>query len=217
MKTDIQLKKDVMAELASDPAIHETAIGVGVRDGVVTLSGHLDTFIEKSAVERAVRRVDGVRAIALELDIKLSPQHKRSDTEIAAAAEQALRWNSQVPADAVRVTVDSGWVRLQGDVDWDFERQAAYKAVRPLLGIVGISNEITLKKKPTPADVSARIEEALKRQAVREANRIGIDAAGGVITLHGNVHSWQERDAAVGAAWSVPGVQRVISDLCVSA
>jgi osmotically-inducible protein OsmY len=213
----MQLKKDVVAELAADPAIHETGVGVAVRDGVVTLTGHLGTYVEKFAVERAVRRVDGVRAIAIELDVKLSPQHKRSDTEIAAAAEQALRWNIQVPADNVRLAVEGGWVRLQGEVDWDFQRQAAQKAVRALPGVTGITNEITLRNKPTPADVSSRIEEALKRQAVREAHRIQIEVKGGVVMLRGNVHSWQEREAVAGASWSVPGVLQVVNDLRIGA
>jgi len=213
VKTDADLKKDVMAELAWDPAIRATAVGVAVKDGVVTLTGHLDTFIEKIAIERALRRVAGVQAIALELDVKLSPQHKRSDTEVATAAEQALKWNTVVPADKIRLTVENGWVRLQGEVDWDFQRQAAYKAVRPLVGVVGISNEITLKVKPAPADLARRIEEALTRQALREAKRVQIDVDGATVTLRGTVHSWQERDAVQGAAWAAPGVHAVVNDL----
>ena len=129
----------------------------------LTLTGHLDTFAEKFAIERALRRVAGVKAIALELDVKLAPQHKRSDTDIAAAIEQALRWNTLVPMDQVRVTVENGWITLQGEVEWDFQRQAVYKTIRPLIGVVGISNEITLKTKPVPANISSRIAEALKR------------------------------------------------------
>jgi osmotically-inducible protein OsmY len=213
VKTDSQLKRDVMDELAWDPAVSANAIGVAVKDGVVTLSGHLDTFAEKVAVQRAVRRVTGVRAMAIELDVKLAPQHQRSDTEIAAAAEHALRWNIVVPADRVRATVEQGWVQLTGEVDWDYQRQAAYKSVRSLTGVVGVSNEITLRQRTTPADLAQRIEEALKRQALREAHRVQVTVENGTVTLKGSVHSWQERDAAQGAAWSAPGVRDVVNQL----
>lgn len=213
MKTDSQLKRDVMDELAWDPAVSANAIGVAVKDGVVTLSGHLDTFAEKVAVQRAVRRVTGVRAMAIELDVKLAPQHQRSDTEIAAAAEHALRWNIVVPADRVRATVEQGWVQLTGEVDWDYQRQAAYKSVRSLTGVVGVSNEITLRQRTTPADLAQRIEDALKRQALREAHRVQVTVENGTVTLKGSVHSWQERDAAQGAAWSAPGVRDVVNQL----
>ena len=213
MKTDSQLKRDVMDELAWDPAVSANAIGVAVKDGVVTLSGHLDTFAEKVAVQRAVRRVTGVRAMAIELDVKLAPQHQRSDTEIAAAAEHALRWNIVVPADRVRATVEQGWVQLTGEVDWDYQRQAAYKSVRSLTGVVGVSNEITLRQRTTPADLAHRIEDALKRQALREAHRVQVTVENGTVTLKGSVHSWQERDAAQGAAWSAPGVRDVVNQL----
>jgi osmotically-inducible protein OsmY len=213
VKTDSQLKRDVMDELAWDPAVSANAIGVAVKDGVVTLSGHLDTFAEKVAVQRAVRRVTGVRAMAIELDVKLAPQHQRSDTEIAAAAEHALRWNIVVPADRVRATVEQGWVQLTGEVDWDYQRQAAYKSVRSLTGVVGVSNEITLRQRTTPADLAHRIEDALKRQALREAHRVQVTVENGTVTLKGSVHSWQERDAAQGAAWSAPGVRDVVNQL----
>ena len=213
MKTDSQLKRDVMDELAWDPAVSANAIGVAVKDGVVTLSGHLDTFAEKVAVQRAVRRVTGVRAMAIELDVKLAPQHQRSDTEIAAAAEHALRWNIVVPADRVRATVEQGWVQLTGEVEWDYQRQAAYKSVRSLTGVVGVSNEITLRQRTTPADLAQRIEDALKRQALREAHRVQVTVENGTVTLKGSVHSWQERDAAQGAAWSAPGVRDVVNQL----
>jgi osmotically-inducible protein OsmY len=213
VKTDSQLKRDVMDELAWDPAVSANAIGVAVKDGVVTLSGHLDTFAEKVAVQRAVRRVTGVRAMAIELDVKLAPQHQRSDTEIAAAAEHALRWNIVVPADRVRATVEQGWVQLTGEVDWDYQRQAAYKSVRSLTGVVGVSNEITLRQRTTPADLAQRIEDALKRQALREAHRVQVTVENGTVTLKGSVHSWQERDAAQGAAWSAPGVRDVVNQL----
>lgn len=217
MKTDHQLKQDVTAELAWDPAIQADAVGVAVKDGIVTISGHMATYAEKRAIEKALRRVSGVKAIALELDVKLSALHKRNDTELAEAIENALMWNSLVPADKVRVTVENGWVSLSGELDWDYQRTSVEKAVRPLIGVIGVSNEITLKPRATPADVTSRIEDALKRQAEREAKRVQVAISGTTVTLRGTVHSWQERDAASGAAWAAPGVRAVINDLRIGA
>ena len=213
MKTDADLKRDVTAELAWDPAVKSTAVGVAVKDGVVTLTGHLETFAEKHAAARAVRRVAGVKAIALELDVKLSPDHRRSDTDIAATAEQALKWNTQVPVDAIRLTVDHGWVTLQGEVEWDYQRRSIEKAIRPLMGVVGIGNEIVLRARPQAANLARKIEEALTRQALREAKHIQVAVDGTTVKLTGTVHSWQERDAAQGVAWSAPGVSAVINEL----
>lgn len=215
MKTDADLKRDVMAELAWDPTVTSTAIGVAVKDGVVTLTGHLDTFAEKHAVARAVRRVAHVKAIALELDVKLSPDHQRSDTDVATSAEHALKWNTLVPVDAIRMTVDHGWVTLRGEVEWDYQRRAAEKAIHPLMGVVGITNDLALRARPQVANLSRKIEEALTRQAIREARHIQVNVDGGTVKLTGRVHSWQERDAAQGVAWTAPGVRAVINELVV--
>lgn len=216
MKSDADLKKDVVDELAWDPAVNASAVGVAVRDGVVTLSGHLDTYAEKAAVERVLKRVAGVKAIALELDVRLAPGHVRSDTDIARAAEQALGWNSMVPANKVRVIVDRGWVTLQGQLEWDYQRQSAEKAVRALVGVVGLSNEIAIAPRAAPADVTRRIREALTRQAQREVKHLDVRVNGGTVTLQGQVHSWHERNAAQGAAWSAPGVVQVINELTIA-
>ncbi len=216
MKSDAELKKDVVDELAWDPAVNASAVGVAVRDGVVTLTGHLDTYAEKAAVERVLKRVGGVKAIALELDVRLAPGHVRSDTDIARAAEQALGWNSMVPADKVRVIVDRGWVTLQGQLEWDYQRQSAEKAVRALVGVVGLSNEIAIAPRAAPADVTRRIREALTRQAQREVKHMDVRVNGGTVTLQGQVHSWHERNAAQGAAWSAPGVVQVINELSIA-
>jgi osmotically-inducible protein OsmY len=216
VKTDADLKRDVAAELAWDPAVKSTAIGVAVKDGVVTLTGHLETFAEKFAASRAVQRVDGVKAIALELDVMLSPDHKLSDTEIASNAELALKWNTLVPPNAVRPTVDHGWVTLLGEVEWDFQRKAAEKSIRPLRGVVGIHNEIALRPKPQAADLSRKIQDALTRQALREAKHIQVDIDGTTVKLSGTVHSWQERNAVQGVVWSAPGVKSVINELRIS-
>ncbi|HEX7440950.1 MAG TPA: BON domain-containing protein [Caldimonas sp.] len=215
MKTDADLQRDVTAELAWDPTVKASAIGVTAKDGVVTLTGHLETYAEKHAAARAVERVADVKAIALELDVKLAPDHRRSDTDIAANAEEALKWNTLVPVQAIRLTVDHGWVRLYGDVEWDYQRRSVEKAIRPLMGVVGISNEITLRAKSKAANLSHRIEEALTRQAIREAKQIEVAVEGTTVKLRGTVHSWREREAVQGVAWSAPGVRTVVNELHV--
>lgn len=214
MKTDEALKRDVEAELAWDPAVNSSAVGVVVNDGVVTLTGHLDSYAQKWAVEKALRRLAGVKAIAMELDVRVAPDHVRSDTEIAQAAETALKWHTMVPTDAIRLRVDKGWVTIDGQVDWDFERRAVEATLRHLKGVVGITNDIQLKQTPTPATLAELIEAALSRQATRQAERMTIITdADGTVTLRGTVHSWYERGAAVGAAWAAPGVRNVVNEL----
>jgi len=215
MKSDTQLRKDVIAELNWDPAVAADAVGVAVKDGVVTLSGHLGTYIEKAAVQRALRRVAGVKAIALELDVRLAPDHHRSDTDIATAAQTVLRANASVPAGRIRLIVDKGWITMQGDVDWDYQRRSAEHALRPLAGVVGINNEVEIKTPVASSNVERGIREALARQAEREAKHIEIQVDGSTVRLRGRVHSWQERDAAQGAAWSAPGVRTVLNELMI--
>jgi osmotically-inducible protein OsmY len=217
MKTDAQLKKDVTAELEWDPSINASHVGVAAADGVVTLTGHLGTFAEKYAIERAVQRVEGVKAIALELDVKLEPGHKRSDSEIAGAVQSALSWHALVPAERIQAKVEKGWVTLKGEVDWEYQRQNAEKAVRPLTGVVGVSNLLTLKPSVTPAKVADRIRDAMARHAEREAKHIEVMVSGSAVTLRGTVDSWAERNAAFGAAWSAPGVLSVVNEVKVEA
>jgi osmotically-inducible protein OsmY len=216
MKTDAQLKKDVEAELEWDPVIDASHVGVAVADGVVTLTGHLDTFAEKYAAERAAQRVEGVKAVAVELDVKLVAGHQRSDGEIAAAVESALKWHALVPEDRIKVMVEKGWVTLSGEVDWEYQRAQAVKAVRPLTGVIGVANNIGLKPQVTPGNISARIQGALQRQAEREAKGIEVIVSGHTVTLKGQVHSWAERTAAQGAAWSAPGITSVVNQLKVA-
>lgn len=215
MKTDEQLKKDVTAELEWDPAVDPAHVGVAVKAGVVTLTGHLDTYAEKYAAQRAVQRVVGVKGIAVEVDVVLDPRHVRSDSEIAAAAESAFKWHALVPADKIQVVVEKGWVTLRGEVDWDYERQEAEKAVRPLVGVVGVSNAITLKPAVVHANVATRIHDALVRQAELDAKGIDVKVTGSTVTLRGSVGSWRESSAASGAAWSAPGVTSVRNELDV--
>lgn len=217
MKTDAQLKMDIERELDWDPSINAAHVGVAAANGVVTITGHLQTYAEKFAIERAVQRVEGVKALALELDIKLAPGHQRSDTEIAQAAESALKWNALIPSERIRVKVEKGWVTLSGEMDWDYQRKAAERVVRMLMGVVGVSSAMTLKPHATPKDISRRIQEALTRHAEREAKHIETVVLDSTVTLRGRVDSWADLNAAEGAAWSAPGVRAVINELKVGA
>lgn len=216
MKTDAQLKKDVMSELEWDPAVNATNVGIAVKDGIVTLTGHLDTYAEKYAIERALQRVGGVQAIAVELDVKLAPDHKRSDSEIAAAAESTFKWHSMIPIDRVQVKVEKGWVTLKGELDWEYQRASAAQAVRALTGVIGVTNSIALKPKTTPADIGTRIRDALTRHAQTEAKGIEINVSGSTVTLRGKVHSWVERSEAQAAVWAAPGISNVVNEIKVT-
>lgn len=217
MKTDAELKKDVLSELSWDPLVPEARIGVSVHNGVVTLTGHLDTYAEKVATQRAVERVSGVKTIAVELEVIPTGAHQRSDTEIASAVQHVLSWNTSVPPQRIAVSVEQGWVTLSGELDWNFQRRALERMIRPLKGVAGIIDNIRLKSMPMPENLAGRIEAALTRQAMREARRIEIAVDGSVVTLNGQVHSWAERNAAEGAAWSASGVSRVNNQLTIAA
>lgn len=216
MKTDAQLKADVIRELEWDPSINATNVGVSVKNGVVILTGHLETYSEKHAIEGIVQRVQGVHALTVELDVKLAFGHQRSDFEIAEMAEIALRWHSEIPSDRIRVCVENGWITLDGEVDWEFQRRAAELAVHSLTGVVGVANRIKLKACATPADIATRIRDALGRYALDESKRIEVVVSGTKATLQGTVHSWEERSAAQVAAWSAPGIVSVENDLKVA-
>jgi osmotically-inducible protein OsmY len=215
-KSDSQLLNDVQEELVWDPSVGRVEIGVAVNNGVVTLSGQVDSYPKKSAALRATQRVTAVRAIADELKIILPSSSIRSDTDIAHAVADALRWDIQVPEEKIKARVDDGWVWLDGDVEWEYERAAAEDAVRNLTGVRGVSNDIRIKKRAWPSDVKERIESALKRHADLDAAQITVQASDGRVTLRGRVHSWSARADAERAAWSAPGVSTVEDELLVS-
>lgn len=215
MKTDAQLKKDVEAELDWDASINASHVGVAVRDGVVTLSGHLATHAEKAAVERATKRVAGVRGVAVELDVQLDPSHAVSDAEIAAAVQTAFKWHALIPEDRIHFTVEKGRVTLTGLVDWDHQRHNAEAVVHPIKGVVGVSNKIHLRERDVPDYVAHRIHDALARYADDEATHIEVLVDGGTATLRGTVNSWAEHALVQHAAWSAPGIQRVFNELKV--
>ena len=216
MKSDLELKDDVLSELAWDPTVHADAIDVMVKDGVVALSGHLGTYAEKRAVEKAVRRVTGVRGVALDLDVRLAPEHERGDSDIARAAIAALQWHAWVPHERLHVQVQDGWVTLSGEVDWHYQLASAEQCIRPLLGVRGITNNITVRSRVSERDVSNQIIGALKRHAQREASRIEVDVQGSVVTLEGAVDSLPEHDAALAAAAATRGVSRVVDHLSIT-
>lgn len=215
MKSDAMLRSDIVAELNFDPVITATEVGVIVQDGVVTLTGHPASHAEKHAIERAVQRVKGVKGIAIELSVKLPASSERTDADIARAAENALEWNVLVPDDAIHPMVENGWLTLNGQVEWDYQRRAAEIAVRSLMGVKGVTNQVEVKGRFTPADIERKIKEALHRQADRDAQHIEVLVSGGQVTLRGHVRSWAERRAAQGAAWSAAGVASVVNNLLV--
>jgi osmotically-inducible protein OsmY len=216
VKTDIELQKIVMDELKWEPSVTATGIGVAVKNGVVTLSGHVPSYAEKSAAERAVRRVTGVTAIAEEIRVIPSGPHEKSDAEIATTVAQTLRTHVWVPTD-VQATVEQGWVTLRGHATWDYQRQAAADAIRYLSGVKGVTNTIVIKPTVKPTEVQSAIETALKRSAEVDAKRVKVTADGSKVILTGTVHSWFERDEAGRAAWGAPGVTAVTNEITVSA
>lgn len=213
---DTKLRQDVLAALEFEPSIDAADIGVAVENGTVTLTGHVPTYAQKSTTERIVMHVKGVKAVAEEIEVRPMGAHRTADDEIARRAVATLTWNTSVPADAVKVKVEKGWVTLTGKVEWHYQRTSAYDAVHMLPGVIGVSNLIEIKPRVQVADVKKRIEDALKRDAALEASAIRVDVAHGAVTLAGRVKAWSERQAAERAAWSAPGVTKVEDRITVS-
>ena len=220
MKTAEQLQKDVMNELKWEPTIHAAEIGVAVKDGVVTLSGNVDSYAKRWAADRAAKRVYGVKTVAEEIKVTLAAPHKRADKDIAQSAKDVLRWNFWVPTDRVKVMVQDGQITLSGEVDSYYEKQHAEDAVRHLKGVLGVTNLITMKPRvPTlkALEVKNKIEEALKRNArlLRDAEKIQVEISGSKVILRGTVGSWADRDEAAYAAWAAPGVSDVDNKIVI--
>ena len=216
MKTSTELKRDVIAELNWDPSLPSNNIGVEVKDGVVTLSGHVGSFVEKWNAERAVQRVVGVGALAVEIEVNLPGSSKRDDADIARTASNVLAWASYVPQDSIKVMVEGGWITLTGNVEWEYQRNSAADAVRRLMGVTGVSNDINLEPSIAAQVVQSDIEAALKRLEKSESANITVHVDGSTVTLAGTTHSWVERDLASQAAWNAPGVKHVKDKIRIS-
>lgn len=217
MRTDAQLQKDVIDELRWDPSISEKEIGVATKGGVVTLTGIVPTYAEKYAAERDVERVTGVRAMADDLTVVYAGTAHRTDTDVAHAVATALLLDIQVPDTSVTASVTNGWVSLVGTVTWQYQRDAAARAIRYLAGVRGVTNNIGVKPViASPTDVSQRIESALRRSAELDSKNVVVQASDGQVTLRGTVRSWAEREDAERAAWSAPGVRAVVDMLAVA-
>jgi osmotically-inducible protein OsmY len=207
VRSDDEIRNSVLMELKWDPKITSSDIAVAVKDGVVTLSGFASSFWEKDAAAKAAKRVYGVRGVANDIDVK--PIFSRTDPEIARDAVHELQSHISIPADQIKVTVKSGWVTLEGSVDWQYQKAIAESAVKKIRGVLGITNNIQVKPQVSPSDVKTKIEEALKRSAEIDARRINVEIDGSKVKLYGTVRAWAERDEAERAAWSAPGVTKV--------
>ena len=218
MKTDRQLQKDVIEELGWDPSVNPASVGVEVKDGIVTLSGSVDSYPQRWAAERAASRLAGVSGVVVDIAVDLPGMHKRDDADLARAARNALEWNVSVPDKSIKISVENGWITLSGEVDWAYQRWAAVSAVRSLIGVAGVNDEITLKSHAQIKDVKVKIESALQRLANREAKAIRVDIdEEGCVTLSGTADSFAERSAARHAAWAAPGVKNVIDKMSLNA
>ncbi|MBJ7311510.1 BON domain-containing protein [Rugamonas sp. CCM 8940] len=213
MNTDRQLQRAVVAQLDWEPSINACQIGVEVKDGIVTLAGHVANFGEKWAAEQLVRRIPGVQALVVELEVNLPEESRRGDAEIARAAENALEWLSALPLTRVQVMVENGWVSLSGAVAWQYQRQAAKRAVRTLSGVRGVSDSIAIRPAVSLTALRQDIVDALLRNDKQGARRIVVQVDGAQVTLSGSVASWDDRELAKQSAWGTPGVCSVIDQM----
>jgi osmotically-inducible protein OsmY len=209
-RTDEEVQRDVLEELKWDARVKPNEIGVAVNDGIVTLTGWVDSYTKKWAAEEAAHRVKGVKAVANDVEVRLSTTAERTDADVAAAVVRALEWDAMVPADRVKVTVSKGWVTLEGDLEWQFEKEAAERAARRITGVRGVTNLIRIApSKPSPTDLKQKIEAALLRNAETDAENIKVEVNGSTVVLRGTVRSYAEKQEAARVAWSSPGVKAV--------
>lgn len=215
MKTDLQIQSDVQSQLKWEPQLNASEIGVSVKNGVVTLSGIVDSFPKKLAAERVAKSILGVKAVAVDLQVGISPINKKSDTEIAEACINAMKWDSSVPDDKIKLKVENGFVVLEGTVEWSYQRIAAKKALANISGLKGIDNLITVKQKPSSLDIKKQIRDSFIRTAGQEADRIKVEVLGDRVILNGTVASLHEKEEAENTAWSTSGVNEVDNKIIV--
>lgn len=215
-QTDEQIQNDVLSELKWDARVQPNEIGVIVKDGVVTLTGWVDSYTKKWAGEEAAHRVRGVKAVANEIEVRLPSASERTDADIAAAVARALEWDAFIPLDRLDVTVAQGWVTLKGEVEWQYQKEDAERVVRRLTGVKGVTNLIIVKPRITPAELKQKIEQALVRSAETDAERITVEVEGSKVILKGTVRSWAEREEAARVAWLAPGVTSVENRITLS-
>lgn len=213
MKTDEDLKQDVLDELEWEPSINATQIGVTAKNGIVTLSGHVDTYGEKLAAEKAAKRVSGVKAVVEEIDVKIPGRDTRTDEDIAQMALNNLKWNTTVPDDRVLLKVEGGWITMEGTVDWNYQKDAAKRAIEHLAGVRGVTNRIQVRSTAHPRDVKEKIRKAFERNATIDAGNVTVQVEGHKVVLSGSVQSWAEKRQAENAAWSAPGVTNVENNI----
>ena len=215
MKSDNEIQKDVIEQLKWEPFLNASQIGVAVKNGIVTLSGQVDTYSKKSLAEKAAKKVAGVLAIAEDIQVGLSPAYKKTDTEIAEAVVNGLKWHTMIPDEKIKVSVEEGNVRLEGEVEWEYQRNQAKTAVENLAGVKFVTNLIAVKPKITPYEIQQKINASFQRSANIDASKISADVTGSKVILRGTVRSFAEKEDAENAAWSAPGITSVESKLII--
>jgi osmotically-inducible protein OsmY len=213
MKNDIEIQKDVMEQLKWEPFINASAIGVAVKNGIVTLSGQVDTYTKKLAAEKAAKRVIGVKAVAEDIQVGISPAYRKTDAEIAEAVLNALKWHSAVQEEKIKIKVEDGNVKLEGEVEWEYQRTNAKVAIENLTGVRSVINFITVKPKITSAEIEQKINASFHRSATIDAGKITADVVGSKVILRGSVRSFTEKEDAETAVWNAPGVMSVDNKL----